>query len=722
MTTTLKSINITGEICDAGGSMQVEHVYYNHQVLPIEAQYNFCLNTDTTVDSLKVTIGEREIIGKVQEKSQAQKTYTEAISENKRASILTKNGEQYTMTIGNIQPHETIVATHTYIAKLGSSNGKYLFAHPTNVGARYGMESINYHHKNQVMHHIPMNLDNPTHTVYVRIVCKSKSGVKNVTSPTNEIKLERINENEVVVTAMTLPKVGDFSLLIETNNTSAVYESTVDNKKYFMVTHKIDDEEVEYTPKEYIFLLDRSGSMSGQKIKDAVKAIISAIDLIKSDSYFNIMSFGDSYMLLFSKSVIANSESKTKAKHILSTYSADMGGTEIYHCLAACFLNSCKEFEYVNNSSVCPADIERIFVFLTDGQISNQGQVFDLVKKNSNKKIRIFSIGIGNDASRELVETLSKLTGGMAKMVVDSTSIESVVDNIVLNINKKYYTNLTAVVNGEMVNMIGQKIVYPDNTITAFFACNVDSLNGELHGISLTGFHRSNQKYWPLDISSNVELASNLLQKLYVNELINSGELSDSEIVSMSVAHNIMNQLTSFVMVDTVKCLTDNSHMIHIDVPQYSGMSGAAPAACYAMASTCSYSYESRCKEVDALDGGIDMFGGGRSSYTTCSYDVLTFCKPDGSFALSDKVISMVTWNKKEVEKISKSDGVSMDVLTHMLILLHMKKMTGQTADMYITNLEKWLESKYKSLHTDALIKKLAMYVKSPITTHGGDY
>jgi Ca-activated chloride channel family protein len=325
MTTILKSINITGEICDAGGSIQVEHVYYNHQTLPIEVQYNFCLNTDTTVDSLKVTIGEREIVGQVQEKSQAQKTYTEAISENKRASILTKNGEQYTMTFGNIQPKETIIATHTYIAKLGSNNGKYLFVHPTNVGERYGMESINYHHKNQVMHHIPMNLDNPTHTVYVRIVCKSKSGVKNVTSPTNEITFERLNENEVVVTAMTLPKVGDFSLLIETNNTSSVYESTIDNKKYFMVTHKIDDEEVEYTPKEYIFLLDRSGSMDGQKIKDAVKAIIFAINLIKSDSYFNIMSFGDSYKLLFSKSVIANSESKTKAKHVLSTYSADMG-------------------------------------------------------------------------------------------------------------------------------------------------------------------------------------------------------------------------------------------------------------------------------------------------------------------------------------------------------------------------------------------------------------
>jgi hypothetical protein len=368
----------------------------------------------------------------------------------------------------------------------------------------------------------------------------------------------------------------------------------------------------------------------------------------------------------------------------------------------------------VNNSSICPADIERIFVFLTDGQISDQNQVFDLVNKNSDQKIRIFSIGIGNDASRELVETLSKLTGGMAKMVVDSASVESVVDSIVLNIYKKYYTNLTAIVNGEIVNMIGQKIVYPDNTITAFFACNVDSLNGELYDVSLTGFHRSDQKYWPLDISSNVELTSNLLQKLYVSELINSGKLSDSEIVNMSIAHNIMNQLTSFVMVDTEKCLTDNSHMIHVDVPQYSGM-----------VSSCYKSIGSGYEELDALDGGMELFGCGGNTYTTCSYDVLAYGKPDGSFTLSDEVISMVTWNKNEVEKISNSDGVSMDVLTHILILLHIKKMTGQTADTYITNLEKWLEANYKdykNLHTKGLIKKLAMYVKSPITIHGGDY
>jgi hypothetical protein len=182
----------------------------------------------------------------------------------------------------------------------------------------------------------------------------------------------------------------------------------------------------------------------------------------------------------------------------------------------------------------------------------------------------------------------------------------------------------------------------------------------------------------------------------------------------MSIAHNIMNQLTSFVMVDTEKCLTDNSHMIHVDVPQYSGM-----------VSSCYKSIGSGYEELDALDGGMELFGCGGNTYTTCSYDVLAYGKPDGSFTLSDEVISMVTWNKNEVEKISNSDGVSMDVLTHILILLHIKKMTGQTADTYITNLEKWLEANYKdykNLHTKGLIKKLAMYVKSPITIHGGDY
>ena len=745
----LKSIDIVGEICDMFGYVKVTSVYHNSSSQSIQSTYRFCLDPTAVIDSLKVTIADREICGIVQEKSQAKATYTEAIKDNKRASLLEKNEDQYSLTIGNVQPDESIVITYTYLCKLVMKNNSYMFVYPTNVGERYGMfcSQPNYYDALDDEFDSNFNVQPETitfaethtqaHTFYFKLTCKSNSGIRNIVSLTADIVQTIKSLNEVDVTALALPTSGDFNLFVETEVISCAYSSIVENgKQYFMLTHKVEDELAESNnSKEYLFVLDRSGSMDGQKIADAKTALKGSIELLEPSAYFNIISFGSTYSAMFDKSVSACAENKQKAIKILETYKANMNGTEIYDCLKECFSDKFTKFEFVSTNSTQVELGEKILVFLTDGQIVNLSKVFELVKSNSD--VRIFSIGIGKDASRELVETLSTLTNGIGQMVIDSANITDVSKSMLVNTSKKYYKNISAIVNGDMVQHVGSRTIYPGQSICAFVLTDKSNQSDEIVDVSLTGYCGEEQKQWKLDLTNPVEMLPGLLQKLYANELIQSGTLTDAEIIKLSVEHNIMNKLTSFIMVDTVKCDEPSDDMTTAEISQSNSAvrnnlmsyvncdpsyvlarSGAmACASACAMPGSCY-----RVEEVDALEGGLDMFCGG-GSYTSCSYEILKHVCSDGSFLLSDQSRQLIMhhFHVPDVTKISISENADFGMLFNIMVLLHMKKMTGSNADNHVVNLEKWLDLNCAQWKT--IQNRLSMYVISPIVTHGGgDY
>jgi len=96
-----------------------------------------------------------------------------------------------------------------------------------------------------------------------------------------------------------------------------------------------DDGFLELEPKlyEYVFLIDRSGSMSGNPMDLAVQALKLFLHSLPEGSKFNVVSFGSSYAKLFDMSVAYNDENFKKAIAEVSTFQADMGGTEIYEPL-----------------------------------------------------------------------------------------------------------------------------------------------------------------------------------------------------------------------------------------------------------------------------------------------------------------------------------------------------------------------------------------------------
>lgn len=152
-----------------------------------------------------------------------------------------------------------------------------------------------------------------------------------------------------------------------------------------------NEEYVEPKLYEYIFLIDRSGSMQGQPIKLAVEALKLFLHSLPMGSKFNIVSFGSKHEMMFPSSQEYNEQSLQNAMTKLSKFDANMGGTEIY--------------EPVNEIFTLPSDpkLPRHLYLLTDGAVANTRQLVDLIRANRDN-CRVHTFGIGSGASSELIK------------------------------------------------------------------------------------------------------------------------------------------------------------------------------------------------------------------------------------------------------------------------------------------------------------------------------
>lgn len=157
---------------------------------------------------------------------------------------------------------------------------------------------------------------------------------------------------------------------------------------------------------EYLFLLDRSGSMRGPRIKKAKESLILFIKSLPPDSYFNVVSFGNRAEYLYPKSVFYNDKDVDIAVNRIGKMQANLGGTEI-----ATPLHTLITGKRVDGYP------KQIFL-LTDGCVSNTEIIIRMVADNI-KYSRVHSIGIGNGCSKHLITGCAEKGKGQHVFIAD---------------------------------------------------------------------------------------------------------------------------------------------------------------------------------------------------------------------------------------------------------------------------------------------------------------
>ena len=189
----------------------------------------------------------------------------------------------------------------------------------------------------------------------------------------------------------------DLIVLIESaepNDPKVTLEKGADGSLVAMLTF-VPSFELRKQAAECIFLIDCSGSMSGDSIRIAREALGLFIHSLPVDAHFNIVCFGSSYMKLFPASKALTDESLAEAKSLIQRIDANLGGTEIYTPL-----------DYIFKLPKIVGKPRQVFV-ITDGEVSNSMECVNLVSRNATNN-RVFTLGIGSAADRHLVKGMAR--------------------------------------------------------------------------------------------------------------------------------------------------------------------------------------------------------------------------------------------------------------------------------------------------------------------------
>ncbi|TNV84666.1 hypothetical protein FGO68_gene12911 [Halteria grandinella] len=209
------------------------------------------------------------------------------------------------------------------------------------------------------------------------------------------------NEQAILVNVLTDVKTAAPSDVLDTDQKreykapSAIEEDAhmMDEALLLRQTEEEQKREDRLRSNEYIFLIDRSGSMGGEPIKLAVSALKVFLHSLPLGCYFNVYSFGSRYEQLFEESMLYNQDTLEIASAIVSDFKADLGGTELFAPLSNIFS--------VPKLPMCKG-LRQIFL-LTDGAVDNTQLVVKLILENCTDS-KVHTFGIGSGVSTALVK------------------------------------------------------------------------------------------------------------------------------------------------------------------------------------------------------------------------------------------------------------------------------------------------------------------------------
>jgi len=399
---TSAEVRIAGVIAD----VTVTQTYRNEGKRALEAIYVFPGSTRAAVYAMTMTIGTRTINAVVRERQQARAEYEQARAQGRTASLLEQQRPNvFQMNVANIMPGDEIRVKMSYTELLVPTEAVYEFVYPTVVGPRYSNQPAAgapdterwvenpYHHQG----------DAPAYDFDIKVTLTAGMPIQKLSCASHKTTVSYDGPTVAMVNLDPSEKQGgnrDFVLRYglagsQVESGLLLYHGK-DGERFFLLMveppRRVTTSQI--PPREYIFIVDVSGSMHGYPLEVSKKLLADLIGRLRPTDAFNVLLFAGGSSVLSESSLPGTSENVAHAITFIEQQQGG-GGTELLPALKRALALPRTE------------GTSRTVVIATDGYVTVEKEAFDLIRGSLDRTI-VFAFGIGTAVNRFLIEGIAR--------------------------------------------------------------------------------------------------------------------------------------------------------------------------------------------------------------------------------------------------------------------------------------------------------------------------
>ncbi|XP_067236598.1 von Willebrand factor A domain-containing protein 5A-like isoform X2 [Chanodichthys erythropterus] len=591
----LKSISVEVRVQDHVATVSSTLQYVNEEERPLEALFVFPLPADAAVCHFSAKIGEQEIVAEVQERETARDRYDDAVSSGQQAFLLEESEESpdvFRLSVGCLSPGQSAAVTIIYVTELAvQADHSLRFCLPAVLNPRYTPAGS----AAGIVSEISSGCGSVPYTLTLSVHVSSPKPISKLESSCTLDPLVFLHSDHTQATVNLSPghmfdkDVELFVYYQDTHQPSAIVEAGVTTapsgslmRDPVVMISLYPEFPEKMTQGEFIFVMDRSGSMDYTKIESAKDTLLLLLKSLPMGCYFNIYGFGSRFESFYPKSVEYNQKTMDQALKRVKEMKADLGGTEILQPLKHIYSRPCY-----------PDHPKQLFIF-TDGEVCNTKEVLDLVKHHAHSH-RCFSFGIGEGASTALITGMAREGSGHAQFITGTDrmqpkvmqSLRFALQPAVVNISVNWTLpdGITVDTLSPPINVLyqGQRsLIYAqlkgkssggsEGTVTVKYSLKDQPVTNQLH------FCLKPTEETGLAIHQLA--ARTLIRSLEQKERDGAAKSIRSRIVELSVQAGVSSVHTAFIAINKDCRQTVKGPLLQRRVPTHGIANGALPALC----------------------------------------------------------------------------------------------------------------------------------------------
>jgi Ca-activated chloride channel family protein len=581
----LKSTRVDVRISGVIADVTVTQHYRNEGRRPIAARYVFPGSTQAAVHAMTVRLGDRVLTARIREKQQARIEYENAKKQGKTSALLEQHRPNvFEMNVANILPGDDVAVELRYTELLSPTDAVYGFVFPTVVGPRYNAPAgAAAKEKWVAAPYVAANdaaaaTGSPTlksvmpSAFEIEVTLDAPVALKEITSPSHDIGVDGAGTRHARVGLTRSDKAAnnrDFILnyrlagsRIESGlmlfrgpgsggpDSGGPEAGSSENFFLALVEPPQAVALAQISPRDYIFVVDISGSMHGFPLETSKALLRNLIGNLRPSDTFNVMLFSGSNRMLSPASVPAT---RANVEHALATIQ-QMGGsgsTEIVPAL--------KRIAALPKAP----DVSRSVIVVTDGYVTVESEVFQLVANNLNQA-NVFAFGIGSSVNRHLIEGIARAGQGEAFVVTKPEQAAAQAERLRKMIDAPVLTQVKARFEGLDVYDV-QPAHLPDvlagRPVLVFGKWRGEAGTPARGKMVVEGRSAEGSYVSEVSATGREDNASSALRHLWARqriaalsdqEALEGGSAQKAAITELGLKYGLLTQYTSFIAVDHV--------------------------------------------------------------------------------------------------------------------------------------------------------------------------